>query len=61
MRSDISETERTLPRRNDGDPKCGNPWCETVVAIRGEFCTPCRKQQDRHREAMRQFRERQAS
>lgn len=61
MRSDISDTERALPRRDVGDHKCGNPWCETAVPIRGEFCKGCRSAQDRHREAMRQFRERQAS
>lgn len=61
MRSDLTDTERALPRRDAGDPQCSNPFCETVVTIRGEFCAPCRRQQDRHREAMRKFRERQAN
>lgn len=61
MRSDISDTERTLPRRNADQAKCASPFCENITGVRGEFCRICTAQQDRHREAMRQFRERQAS
>ena len=61
MRSDRSDTERTLPRRDFGDPKCPNPFCENGVRVPGEFCSTCLDQQQRHRDAMRAMGQRGAT
>lgn len=49
-----NETERAL--RREIDPKCANPFCATLVRVRGECCRECLDQQQRHVEAMRAFR-----
>jgi len=53
MRSDRFDTDRALPRRDFGTPKCPNPFCDGQVRVPGEFCKACLDQQQRHREAMR--------
>lgn len=55
MRSDQSEIERSLPRRNVGAPRCPSPFCENETRVPGELCKSCRDQVERHREAMRAF------
>jgi hypothetical protein len=61
MPSDLGDTERSLPRRDwNADPKCASPFCDQRIRVRGEFCKICEAQQQRHREAMRQYRQRQA-
>lgn len=64
MPSDLNDVEPTLPRRDPDKIQCANPWCNSglTVRVRGEHCSTCRQQQERHREAMRAFRaQRQAS
>lgn len=57
MRSDVShDTERSLPRRDAGDPRCPNPFCESTVRVLGEFCRICLDQQQRHRDALHALR-----
>lgn len=53
MRTDRSDTERTLPRRDYGAIRCITPACPSTVRIRGEFCRTCLHIQQLQREALR--------
>lgn len=59
MRSDMNDIERALPRRDFGQPTCINKWCASgqTVRVQGEHCRRCLDQQQRHKDAMRAFRE----
>jgi hypothetical protein len=57
MRSDVTDTERTLPRRDFGQSKCPSPFCANVTRVPGECCKSCWEQRERHKAAIRAFRE----
>lgn len=40
-------------RTGDRPATCANPFCATSVRVRGEFCRPCRVQQETTRQQLR--------